>query len=77
MFIALSLVVGITLYVKYTNKNNIKLQEEKKRQEREYIMNKLRFMQDYRKNQMDRPMGDLSTWQNNPEVQFYNKKIFS
>jgi hypothetical protein len=77
MFIALSLVVGITLYVKYTNKNNIKLQEEKKRQEREYIMNKLRFMQDYRKNQIDRPMSDLSTWQNNPEVQFYNKKIFS
>ena len=77
MFIALSLVVGITLYVKYTNKNNIKLQEEKKRQEREYIMNKLRFMQDYRKNQIDRPMSDLSTWQNNPDVQFYNKKIFS
>ena len=34
-------------------------------------------MQDYRKNQIDRPMSDLSTWQNNPEVQFYNKKIFS
>ena len=77
MFSVLSLIVGITLYVKYKNKNNLKLQEEKKKQEQEYIMNKLRFMQDYRKNQIDRPMSDLSTWQNNPEVQFYNKKIFS
>ena len=35
------------------NKNNIKLQEEKKRVQQEYILNKLRFMQDYRKNQVN------------------------
>jgi hypothetical protein len=40
-------------------------------------MNKLRFMQDYRKNQVNHLGTDLSSWQNNPEVQFYNRKIFS
>jgi hypothetical protein len=77
MFLALSSIVGITLYIKYTHKNNVKLQEEIKQQQQEYIMNKLRFMQDYRKNQVNTPISDLSSWQNNPEVQFYNRKIFS
>jgi hypothetical protein len=77
LFLAFSFIVGITLYIKYKNKNNLKLQEETKQQEQEYIMNKLRFMQDYRKNQVNTPISDLSSWQNNPEVQFYNRKIFS
>lgn len=77
LFIAFTLIVGITLYLKYRHKNNIKLQEEKKRKEQEYIMNKLRFMQDYRKSQVNNLMTDLPTWQNNPEVQFYNRKIFA
>ena len=42
-----------------------------------YILNKLRFMQDYRKNQENNLLTDLPTWQNNPEVQFYNRKIFN
>ena len=70
-------IVGVTLYFKYKNKNNIKLQEEKKRVQQEYILNKLRFMQDYRKNQVNHIMTDLSTWQNNPEVQFFNRKILA
>ena len=37
MFSVLSLIVGITLYVKYKNKNNLKLQEEKKKQEQECL----------------------------------------
>lgn len=77
LFIIFALIVGITLYLKYRHKNNIKLQEEKKRKEQEYIMNKLRFMQDYRKSQVNNLMTDLPTWKNNPEVQFYNRKIFA
>jgi len=77
LFLAFSGIVGITLYFKYKHKNNLKLQEDNKRQQQEYIMNKLRFMQDYRKNQVNNVASDLSTWQNNPEVQFYNRKIFS
>lgn len=77
LFIAFALIVGITLYFKYRHKNNIKLQEEKKRKEQEYIMNKLRFMQDYKKSQVNNLLTDLPTWQNNPEVQFYNRKIFA
>jgi hypothetical protein len=77
LFLAFSCIVIVTLYVKYNHKNNLKLQEDIKRQQQEYIINKLRFMQDYRKNQVNNVASDLSTWQNNPEVQFYNRKIFS
>jgi hypothetical protein len=77
LFIAFTLIVGLTLYFKYKHKNDLKLQEEKKLQQQHYIMNKLRFMQDYRKNQVNHLGTDLSSWQNNPEVQFYNRKIFS
>lgn len=77
LFLAFSGIIGLTLYFKYKHKNNLKLQEENKRQQEEYIMNKLRFMQDYRKNQINNIASDLSTWQNNPEVQFYNRKILS
>jgi len=77
LFIAFVLIVGITLYFKYRHKNNIQLQEEKKRQEQQYIMNKLRFMQDYKKHQQNTLLTDLPTWQNNPEVQFYNRKILA
>ena len=66
----------IVLYYKYKIKNNTKLQEEKKRQQKEYVLNKLRFMQDYRNNQVSNMMTDLPTWQNNPEVHFYNRKIY-
>ena len=76
LFVLFSAIVGITLYIKYNNKNNRILQEEKKRQEKEYILNKLRFMQDYKKNQVNNMMTDLPTWQNNPEVQFYDRKIY-
>jgi cbb3-type cytochrome oxidase subunit 3 len=71
------LLVAAILYYKYSIKNNKKLQEEKKQQEQEYILNKLRFMQDYKKSQMDSMMSDLSNWQNNPEVQFFNRKIYT
>ena len=77
LFLAFTLIVGLTLYFKYKHKNNLKLQEEKKLQQQQYIINKLRFMQDYRKNQVNHLGTDLSSWQNNPEVQFYNRKIFS
>ena len=77
LFVAFIGIVGLTLYFKYKHKNDLKSQEEKKRQEQEYIMNKLRFMQDYRKNQVNHLGTDLSSWQNNPEVQFYNRKMFS
>lgn len=76
LFFLLVLVVGFVLYIKYKHKNNKLLQEEKKRKEQEYLLNKLRFMQDYRKNQVNHITTDLPTWQNNPEVQFYNRKIF-
>ena len=77
LFILFITVVGLTLYFKYKHKNNLKLQEEQKRQQQEYILNKLRFMQDYKKNQVNNLSSDLSSWQNNPEVQFYNRKILA
>jgi len=33
-------------------------------------------MQDYRNSQVNNIMTDLPTWQNNPEVQFFNRKIY-
>lgn len=77
LFISFVIVVGLTLYFKYKHKNNLKLQEEQKRQQQEYVLNKLRFMQDYKKNQLNNLSSDLSSWQNNPEVQFYNRKILA
>jgi len=77
LFLVFSLIISIFLYYKYTVKNNRALQEEKKRIQQNYIMNKLRFMQDYRKNQTSNLLTDLPNWQNNPEVQFYNRKIYS
>jgi type II secretory pathway component PulF len=71
------LIIGITLYFKYKRKHNLKLNEENKKKEKEYLLNKLRFIKDYKKNQMNHIMSDLSNWQNNPEVQFYNRKILT
>ena len=34
-------------------------------------------MQDYKKSQLNEAMSDLSNWQNNPEVQFFNRKILA
>ena len=76
LFISFVIVISIVLYYKYKIKNNQKLQEEKKRQQKEYVLNKLRFMQDYKNIQVSNLMTDLPTWQNNPEVQFYNRKIY-
>lgn len=76
LFLAFVIVVCLTLYFKYNRKNDLKLQSENKQKQQEYILNKLRFMQDYRKNQVSDLMTDLPTWQNNPEVQFYNRKIY-
>jgi hypothetical protein len=77
LLILFVIIVAITLYLKYKNKNNLKLQDEKKRQAKEYILNKLRFMQDYKTSQANHITNDLSTWQNNPEVQTLNRKIFA
>ena len=77
LFLAFSLLVGIILYIKYNRKNDKKLQQEIKLQQNAYILNKLRFMQDYRKSQENSLLTDLPVWQNNPEVQFYNRKIFN
>jgi hypothetical protein len=76
LFISFILILAIVLYYKYKVKNNKKLQEEKKKEQKEYILNKLKFMQDYRNSQVSNIISDLSTWQNNPEVQFYNRKIY-
>ena len=76
LFILFSVILVSVLYYKYTIKNNKKIQDEKKRQEKEYILNKLRFMQDYRNSQVSNLVTDLPTWQNNPEVKFYNRKIY-
>ena len=77
LFIGLISIISIFLYYKYTQKNNKNVQEHKRRTEEEDIMNKLRFMQDYRKNQVSNLLTDLPTFQNNPEVQLYNRKIYS
>jgi hypothetical protein len=77
LFVVFISIISIFLYYKYKQKNNIKLQEDKKRVQQEYIINKLRFMQDYRKNQTQNLLADLPSWENNPEVQFYNRKIYS
>jgi uncharacterized transporter YbjL len=77
LFIGLISIISIFLYYKYTQKNNKKVQEEKRRTEQEYIMNKLRFIQDYRKDQVSNLLTDLPTFQNNPEVQLFNRKIYS
>jgi uncharacterized membrane protein len=77
LFIGFILIISIFLYYKYKIKNNKKIQEEKKSVEQNYILNKLRTMQDYRKNQISDLLTDLPNWQNNPEVQFYNNKLYA
>ena len=77
LFVAFLFIVGLTLYFKYKRKNDKQLQAEMKLQHDAYILNKLRFMQDYRKSQENTLLTDLPTWQNNPEVQFFNRKILA
>jgi hypothetical protein len=76
LFFAFISILGLTLYFKYKRKNDYKAQAEEKRIQQEYILSKLRFMQDYKKSQLSTMLTDLPTWQNNPEVQFYNRKIY-
>ena len=77
LLLTFSTIVGITLYLKYKRKNDKQLQEQIKVQERDYILNKLRFMNEYNSKKHSELMTDLPTWQNNPEVQLFNRKIFS
>jgi hypothetical protein len=76
LLLTFAIIVGVTLYLKYKRKNDKLLQQQIHAQEKEYILNKLRFMQDYRKSQENvHLLTDLSSWQNNPEIQMYDRKI--
>lgn len=83
LFIGFIMIVSITLYIKYKNKHNINLQKENKKKQDEYILNKLRFMQDYKLSQKNTFSTGLPHFSDDPssfrnqDVQFYNRKIFS
>jgi len=82
MFLLFVIIIGTFLYMKYRNKNNKKMQEEQRHIQQQYIMNKLRFMQDYNKQQSKNIFTDLPVHQQNIEQHYFNRqnhdrKIFS
>lgn len=70
-------VIAIILYFKRKNKPSLEDLEKKKRVQYEYIISKLRNYQDIRARQQPSLNADQPIWENNPDVQVYNRKIYS
>lgn len=75
-FIIFILLLIIILYFKKKNKPSLEEKEKKKRIQYEYIISKLRNFQDIRQHASPNTNFDLPIWENNPDVQFYNRKIY-
>ena len=60
-------IFGTFLYMKYTHKNNKQLQETNRATQQQYIMNKLRFMQEHTKAQSRNIFTDLPVHEQNVE----------
>jgi hypothetical protein len=70
------LIVGGVLYIKKRNKPTLEEKEKRKRLHYEYIISKVRNFQDIRAREQPNLQADLAVWQQNPDVQFYNRKIY-
>ena len=77
LLIIFIILVGIILYFKRKNKPSLEDLEKKKRIEYEYIISKLRNYQDIRARQQPSLNADQPIWENNPDVQVYNRKIYA
>ena len=76
LFVFFILLVGIILYFKRKYKPSLDDREKQKRLNYEYIVSKVRNFQDGRSTQVPKVNLDLPVWQNNPEIQIYDKKIY-
>lgn len=74
LFILFFLILGLVLYYKYKGNISKEQIEIKQRQQQEYIISKLRLFQDMKKE--NTLITDLPVWNQNPEVEIHNKKIF-
>jgi esterase/lipase len=76
LFIGFILIVGIILFFKKKTKPTLEDREKQKRIQYEYIISKLRNYQDIRGHQQPSLNADQPIWDNNPDVQVYNRKIY-
>ena len=74
MLILFILIVSSILYYNYKGRITKEERDIKLRQKQEYIISKLQFMQEIKKN--NNLITELPIWNQNPEVEIYNKKIF-
>lgn len=65
------------LFYKRKARPTLEDREKKKRLQYEYIVSKMRNYQDIRARQSPNIVADLPVWKNNPDVQVYNRNIFT
>lgn len=74
LFILFFVIVSLILYYNYKGRISKEEKDIKLRKQQEYIVSKLQFMQEIKKN--NNLITELPIWNQNPEVEIYNKKIF-
>tara|TARA_Y100001970_G_C14255267_1_gene874849 strand:+ start:4583 stop:4930 length:348 start_codon:yes stop_codon:yes gene_type:complete len=74
LFVLFIVLVAGVLYYNYKGRISKEERAIKLRKQQEYIVSKLQFMQETKKN--TNLITELPIWNQNPEVEIYNKKIF-
>ena len=77
LLIGFILLSGIILYFKRSSRPTLEDREKQKRLQYEYIVSKMRNYQDVRARQAPNIVADMPIWENNPDVQVYNRKIYT
>ena len=73
-FISIILVFGTILLVKYRGKISNTEKEEKDRKKKEYILSKIRIMQDIKRQNSQDLITNLPAWESNADI--LNRKIY-
>jgi len=77
LLIVFSGILCCILYYKRKGRPTLEDREKKKRLQYEYIVSKLRNYQDIRARQAPNIVANLPIWENNPDIQVYNRKIYA
>jgi hypothetical protein len=77
LFIFLISVVGSILYFKYKGRLKPSEIKRKNREKQEYIISKLQQISMVKQKQNNNLITDLPVWNNHPEVEILNRKIYN
>lgn len=76
LLLFLCILIGGILVFKRKTRPTLEDREKIKRKNYEYVVSKMRLFQDTRAHHAPTIVSDMPSWQNNPDVQIYDRKIY-